>query len=85
MKSKTKKTRNTIFREGLFLAKKTYKGGGHEFQFILNKKHIECFGDWEELLSYLGEETMGGHNHGWNLNVRRIRKQRDNIEMIKVL
>lgn len=71
-----------IKKTGWIVIKKYFKGGSKEYALRITKKIQSRFGDWESLLSFIGENTDGGHNYGYRIDSDYVKKVPKNIKKI---
>ncbi len=72
-------------RLGWYLITKGYKGGRDTYLFRITKNIIKRFEDWDELFEFIGEDTGGGHNYGYNItSTYKGRKKKNWKETVTV-
>lgn len=62
---------------------KFYKGGRSVFQIAIPKGVRLTKGERETLLEWLGDNTNGGHNYGYTINTRRLRRKSPSLRVVR--
>jgi len=62
---------------------KFFKGGCGEFQIAVPKGVRLTKADWETILEWLGENTNGGHNYGYNMKTRRLNSKSESLRVVR--
>ena len=62
---------------------KSFKGGRSEFQIAVPKGVRLTKGEWETILEWLGENTNGGHNYGYGIETKRLRKKSETLKVVR--
>jgi len=58
----------------VFRVVKTFRGGRNIYYALLPKNKRMKRGMWEEQMQEWGEGTNGGHESGWHIQARRVRR-----------
>jgi hypothetical protein len=67
---------------GWYIIEKHYRGGCSKYALRLTRKIQKMYPDWDELFDYIGENTNGGHESGYNLHANLKRTKPKNLQVL---